>query len=187
MELTRTSTTAVVLDLADLKDHLSIDGAESDAVIMACQRAAVDLIERECGIQIGPATFTLTTDFPPRGGDITLPKPPLVSVDSVQYLTPNGTSLNLGTNAFRASLSRPGRLRPTPGRSWPETAGGGAVTIDYAAGNALNQVPEGLLHAIRLLTGHYFENREATSLMTVKDVPFAVEMILNQFKFVEAV
>ena len=186
MELTRINTAASVLDLGDIKDHLGVDGADSDGVIMACQRAAVDLIERECRIQIGPGKYTLVCDFPQGRGDIVLPLPPLIAVESVTYIDRDGNSLTLGPDVVRVSHSRPGRIGLLPDRSWPESAGSNAVTINYTAGNALGQVPESLLHAVRLLTGSFFENREGTSTLTIKEVPFAVQMILNQFRFVEA-
>ncbi|HEX8323913.1 MAG TPA: head-tail connector protein [Tepidisphaeraceae bacterium] len=187
MDLVRTSTAATVLDIGDVRDHLGIDGTGLDPVLNACQRAAVDVIERECNIQIGPATFVLTTDFPACRGDITLPKPPVVAVQSVAYIDAAGNTQTLDPTAYRVGTARPGRLLVRPGRTWPETARGGAVTITFTAGHALNNLPESLLHAVRLLVGHYFENREATSTLTVKDVPFEVEMILNQHRFMEAV
>lgn len=186
-DLNRTNTAATVLSIEDLRAHLNVDGVDSDAVIMACQRAAVDMVERECGIQIGPGQYTLVTDFPQGRSDIVLPRPPLTAVSSVTYVAPDGTSLTLDPDVARVSTARPGRLALRPGRSWPETAGGGAVTIVYTAGNSLGQVPEALLHTIRLLTGHYFENREGTSTLTIKEVPLAVASILNQFRFVEAI
>ncbi|MGC4031475.1 MAG: hypothetical protein QM754_07035 [Tepidisphaeraceae bacterium] len=187
MELTRNNTAATVLELSDLKDHLSVDGSDSDTVITACQRAAVDMIERETNTQVGPGQYTLVTDFPQSRADIVLPKPPLVSVESVTFTAPDGTSLTLEPDVFRVSTSRPGRLVLRPGRSWPTTAGGGAVTIVYTSGNDLGQVPEALLHCVRLLTGHFFDNREGTSTLTIKEVPLAVASIVNQFRFVEAV
>ena len=188
MGLIRTSTTATILDVLDIKDHCGIDGADLDAVLNACQRAAVDFIERECGIQVGPGEFVFTTDFP-AGAAIVLPKPPLASVEVVTFIDPAGNDMALDPSEYRVNTGmRPGRLKPRPGLSWPATIGGGdAVTIEYTAGWPLGSVPEGLLHAIRLLTGHYFENREATSTLTIKEVPFAVESLLNQFRFVESV
>lgn len=187
MELTRTSTTAAVLDIGDLRDHLSLDDSSLDTVVNACQRAAVDLVERETNTQIGPGAYTLVTDFPPGRGDIVLPKPPLVAVQSVTYLDPAGNSMTLDPSVYRVSHSRPGRLVLRAHHSWPATAGDGSVTITFTAGYALTQVPEALLHAVRLLTGSYLENREATSPLTIKEVPYAVDLLLNQFRFLEAV
>lgn len=188
MGLIRTSTTATILDVLDIKDHCGVDGADLDAVLAACQRAAVDFIERECGIQIGPGEFEFTTDFPP-GREIILPKPPLVSVGVVTFIDPAGDESQLDQWEYRVNATtRPGRIILRPDYSWPSTEDGGdAVTIQYTAGWPLGSVPEGLCHAIRLLTGHFVENREATSTLTIKEVPFAVESLLNQFRFMEAV
>ena len=188
MGLIRTSTTATILDVLDIKDHCGVDGAELDAVLAACQRAAVDFIERECGIQIGPGQFVFTTDFP-AGREIILPKPPLVSVEQVTFIDAGGDEPQLDQWEYRVNATAsPGRIVLRPGCSWPATDHGGeAVTIEYTAGWPLGSTPEGLCHAIRLLTGHLFENREATSTLTIKEVPFALASLLNQFRFVEAV
>ena len=187
MALIRTSTTATILDPLDIKDHCGVDGVDFDAVLSACQRGALDFIERECGIQIGPGEYTLTTDFPP-GREIVLPKPPLAGVQAVTFTGPAGATQTLDPTEYRVSLTRPGRLVLMPGRAWPATIEGGeAVTIEYTAGWPLGQVPEGLQAALRLCTAHLFENREATSPLTIKEVPFALESLMNQFRFVEAV
>lgn len=188
MGLIRISTTPTILDAMSIKEHCGVDGADLDAVLDACQRAAVDFIERECRIQIGPGSFTFTTDFP-AGREIVLPTPPLVSVQAVLFTGPAGDTQTLDQSGYRVNAAaRPGRIALRPGFSWPATDDGGdAVAIEYTAGYDLAQVPEGLKHAIRLLTAHFAENREATSTLTIKEVPFAVEALLNQFRFVEAV
>lgn len=68
---------------------------------------------------------------------ITLRMPPIISVQSVQYLDADGALQTLATSDWQLdTASEPGRLLPAPGTSWPATQAGAwnAVQIAYTAG-----------------------------------------------------
>ena len=43
-------------------------------------------------------------------------------------------------------------------------------------------IPKPIEQAILLLIGHFYNNRETTSTLTVKEVPLAYEYLLQQYK-----
>ena len=55
-----------------------------------------------------------------------------------------------------------------------------AVTVVYTAGygTGTTDVPESIRLAIRLLVGSYYENREATSVAKVNDLPLGIQMLV---------
>lgn len=48
--------------------------------------------------------------------------------------------------------------------------------------NEYGQLDENIKHAIKLLVGNWYNNREATSELTYKSVPLAYEYLLQQIK-----
>src|SRR5207244_2259318 len=88
------------------------------------------------------------------------------------------------------TVTMPGRLVLRPGKSWPDTDGSaGNVQVYFTAGYSddASLVPAGLLHGIRLMVGHYYENREAATDRRIDAIPLAVESLIQQAMFPEAV
>jgi hypothetical protein len=54
---------------------------------------------------------------------------------------------------------------------------GTAITVTYVAGYTL--VPSELTHAIIALVGHWYNNPEAASIVTLQQVPMSVEYIFD--------
>ena len=104
--------------------------------------------------------------------------PPLQSVTWVQYATEAKELLMLDADAYRVVTSRePGVVLLAPGRSWPAEAldVGLPVAVQFVCGYGAPQaVPDGIKQAIRWLTGHMHENREAVVMGTSmpQKVPF---------------
>jgi hypothetical protein len=120
--------------------------------------------------------------------EIKLPKPPLISVQSVQYIDPSGNNQTLSPTAYTVDNTvRPGRIVLNPGQCWPITGHyANAVTIAFTAGYS-DTVPMILQELIQLLVGHYYENREGAIDRTISVVPMAVQSIINQEMYPEIV
>jgi uncharacterized phiE125 gp8 family phage protein len=74
------------------------------------------------------------------------------------------------------------------GASWPHTDDtAAAVTVNYTAGYYGGEVPQTLVLAVKMFAGHWFEQREAATDRRFDSVPFAVESILTQQTYPEAV
>jgi uncharacterized phiE125 gp8 family phage protein len=183
----RTSTPAPVLTPEQARTHLRIDDAGEDALLAGLIAAAEDHVARETGVALGAADHLLTLGAWPRDGVIRLPCPPLVRVDSIRYREPGGAELTLSPSGYVVDEThRPARVvlfeRP------PLAERPAVIRVSYVAGyEDAADVPPTLLHAVKLLVGHYYEHREATNTLTVKHVPFAVESLLLKHAMPEAV
>lgn len=161
------------LTLAEAKSHLRVDVADEDALINSLISAARVYVEGRTGRILPQRTFTVELDgFPINGEDIVLPFAPVSAIASVSYFDTSGTAQSMTANThYRTALGlHLPRLRlPVTATEWPDTANvSDAVSISLTAGySGSNAVPETIKQAMRLLVGHWFENREAVVTGTI--------------------
>lgn len=118
---------------------------------------------------------------------IELPHPQTVSVTSIIYLDPSGIEQTLDPSAYNVDVtSIPARITPTQGKVWPivQTYVPGSVVITFVAGSygdgvETNSMPQSIVQAMLLLIGHWYQNRESVSALTMKTVPMAVNALLD--------
>jgi uncharacterized phiE125 gp8 family phage protein len=116
---------------------------------------------------------------------LVIPKAPLVSVNSLTYVTGGGTAVSLAQNAdYLVRTGEPGALYPYPVTAiWPYTrVQFDAVTVRCVVGHGTTAaaVPENVAEAILLLVGSLYENREATGDARNAELPMGVEYLLAQ-------
>lgn len=133
-------------------------------------------------------TYALTLDaFPGSGEILELPMPPALTISSIVYIDSSGTSNTWDSGEYQLDASGfVGRLCPAYGYSWPSTqlremAG---VTITYTAGYGATaaSVPSRVRHAIMILVGELYENREDSDKMEAFTMPWGVKALLGQAK-----
>lgn len=115
---------------------------------------------------------------------IELPRPPLQSIVSFQYVdNSTGSLLTLDPSIYNVALGTPGRIQPVYGQTWPIPRPQiDAVQITFTAGygDTAAAVPENVKAAMKLLIGHWYENREAAVIgQTVEQLPMAVNALLS--------
>lgn len=121
-------------------------------------------------------------------GVLRLPKNPVQAVVSIQYVDTAGATQTLPPANYQVDVAtKPARIAPAYGTVWPAIRPVfNAVTIVYDAGygDNLEDVPEPLRVAMRLMVGTLWENREmfvageaATALM-----PFSVRQLIAAHK-----
>ncbi len=182
-----------------------IDTTYDDAIVGTLIKRAREHCEAITQRQFITATYGLLMDgFPTwaradvyrvterrEGTDIILPRPPLVSVESIAYLDANGASQTIAAGDYVVSTyDEPGRIALASGKSWPSTLTQiNAVTIAYTAGYGATaaSVPESIKLAMHLLFGPWFENREATQPFASlpKEMDFSVKETLRPFTCAE--
>lgn len=178
-----TAATAYCITLDEAKVHLRVDGSHEDAEITRLIKTATRFVEREATRQMLATTY----DLPVAGfwcGPLKIPRPPLQSVTSVKYYDTSGTEQTLATSYYsvRKPEGMPGWIERLPDQSWPSVDNREfPVTIRYVAGYASAEaVPMTYQHAILLLIGHWYENREASLVGTIsKEAEFAVSNLIN--------
>lgn len=182
----------------ELRDQLRIIGHDADnQVLLMYLIAAREYVEVLTKRQIPQAQFEYTLDqFPGRYlddarpptwryGIIRLPRPPLISVDTVEYYdtsisVPPFVYTTLATTEYQVDTNtEPGRLAPAPFKVWPATSplAMAAVKVTYTCGyTGPEKVPARLKQAIRLIAAHLYEHREPiVTGATVANVPYSLK------------
>lgn len=157
-------------DLEEIKAHLRVTDDEDDAYLDALSVGVREWLESRLSKALITQTIKLRLDGWPCSGVIHLPRPPLTSVTSVQYVDSNGVTQTWGASNYTASIYRqPGTIRPAYGISYPSLRTvPDNVTITYQAGYAdAASVPQIVKSAGLVLMGTMFENRESIITGTI--------------------
>ena len=106
------------ISLTETKAHLRIDHTTDDVLLGTLISAARDYVELRTERQIVAATYQYTLDqFP---AEIKLPKSPLISVSSVQYVDSAGTTQTVAAAVYDVDdNSEPAVIREAYGQTWP--------------------------------------------------------------------
>ncbi len=174
----------LALDLA--KTHLRVRHSHEDTDITDLVAEGTGIIERRTGRCLAPRTgLVYRRSHFPRRGAIALPRGPVTSVTSIQYVDPNGTTQTLITTDITTGV--PG-LIGEPDSGWPVTAERtSAVTITYDAGYAVGECPRNLVRALKLwIDLEYHEDKtpaEATAILQrINDVLSSWQVRDNRFE-----
>jgi len=123
---------------------------------------------------------------------IVLSKPNLIAVTHVKYYDNDNSATTFATsNYYVDTTSQQGRVVLKNGVSWPtasELRNANAYEIQYTAGygtsnsNTAASTPKPLIHAIKVLALHLYENREIVTSMNVNMIPNTVAMLFAPYK-----
>lgn len=122
---------------------------------------------------------------------IRLPRPSCVSVTSITYTDLAGASRTLDAASYTVDASsEPARIVPAPNTFWPYVHSylPGSVKVTYVAGSygdgtTSNTCPQTVVMAILLMLSHFYEHRESTSELSLKEIPLGVKALLDTVKF----
>jgi uncharacterized phiE125 gp8 family phage protein len=157
------------LTLADAKGHMREDGTDQDVHIAGLIAAVRRDQEDRLGVALITQTMAMRMDrFPAL---LELPRSPVQSVTSIQYVDLDGVTQTLAGTEYTADLySTPPRIVPAYGKSWPSTrAVPNAVTVTFVAGfgDSSEAVPDDLRTALLMRLADLYENREAKITGTI--------------------
>lgn len=176
--------------LSEAKGHCRITTDDDDGLLPGFIIAARQYCEDETGRAFITQTLQLKidSDWPVDrcGNDcIVLPRPPSVSVSSISYIDINGTTQTLASNQYQFTEGDIfASIRPAYGAAWPTVRDqSDAILVTFIAGYGSNpgDVPEPIRQAIKLMTGHFNENREAVTAGQLIETPIAVERLLRKY------
>lgn len=166
---------------AEAKTHLRIDSSDEDTLIGNYVTAARKLLEKLTRRSFITQTITMKLDSF-SGGEILLPRSPAQSVTSIQYVDTDGATQTWSSGLYSVDTnSHPARVTPIYDEDFPDTqAVSNAVTVTFVAGfgDATTDIPEDIRLLIRLLVGHWFENREATTITQLHQLPLGLQMLV---------
>lgn len=179
-----TAPAAEPLSVSQLKTHLRIDHNDEDDDLTALIVEAREKLESDMRRAFITQTWRMSLDGWPTLDEILLPRPPLQSVTSVVYKDSEGNSTTWSSSAYIVDTdSEPGRIVLAYGETWPSLTlyPANPIQITFVAGygDAADDVPGNVKRALKLLCGHWYENREGTVSGTiVRDIPMAVESLI---------
>jgi uncharacterized phiE125 gp8 family phage protein len=170
---------------AEAKTHMRVEVSDDDTYIDTLITAAREWVEEYTGACLIDQTWQLKV----QGyvySEFRLRRYPIIEVQSFVY-DESGTATTLASSNYEVD----GALTKFPKliQSYGGTISANytrPITIQFRAGFAnrsvsptegMEKVPAPFKHAIKLLVGHLYENREADPKMT--DVPMAVKWLLN--------
>ena len=173
-----------LLTFDEVKTYLRVDANDEQATILAIVDAAEAFIEVELGdAKLRTQTWKEYRDTFPAGRGIIRPRLwPVASVESVKY-TDTDDSLETFTDWQLDAVSQPARLLPSPDFYWPTDEKAdtmNAVVLETIVGWAT--VPHELTLAAKILTAHWFENREPTADGTIAEVPLSVRTLIDHHR-----
>ncbi|TIL38530.1 head-tail connector protein [Mesorhizobium sp.] len=183
-----TAATAPLVTLAEAKRHVhAADFIDDDAyleALVATATAHIDGASGWLGRAIGSSVWQLRLDcFPCER--INIPLPPLQDVTELAYTATDGTSQTI--TDFRefgvGSANNQGFVLPAYDEDWPDTRDDQpeAVRITFTAGYAT--IPVQVKHAILLLIGDWYRNRENASEIKLNEMPRGVDALLYPLRF----
>ncbi len=176
------------ISVLEAKAFLRIDPSvtEFDDLVSSLVEASTELLQEQIWRQLVTATLTWTLDRFPRSAfePLWVPRPPLQSVSTIQYIDTAGSLQTWSSAEYKVDVSEePGRILPAYGYDWPETrAEMEAVTITFVAGYGLAAaVPSRAKVALKQLVMRAFDFREPLTVGQVMEVP-GLKHVVNSLK-----
>ncbi len=151
--------------LAEAKAHLRLDTDADDAYVSALVTAARERVELFLRRALITQAFEYTLDGFPTSQVIDLPRPPLQSVESIQYTDTAGIVQTLAPEDYvvDASSSEIGRVALAWNRFWPITRSSiNSIVIQFTVGygDGAEDVPQVIKQGILIEISNLYENRE---------------------------
>ena len=159
--------------LSTIKSALKIDFDDDDRELLRLREAAVSLIERRTQLSLTPVTLPL---YLKEFKDALIPAHPFVSVSLVQYRDQLNAPQTMPATDYWLDLTE-GTMPVLRFLEVPVIYPGTMVTVFYLAG--YTALPNDLVHAIIALVGHWYNNPEAASPISLSTVPLSMGFILD--------
>lgn len=181
------------VSLDEVKAHLRLETMDDDGLLViyiAAARAWIDGKDGWLGRCLMTQTWELSLDTFPRS-EVRLPLAPVQSIASVKYDDADGTEQTIvAGDYYLDNTSDPSWLLPLADVAWPTPLSGtNTVRVQFVAGYpSAAEVPAPIRVAILLLTGHFFNNREAVSSSQFRSgssdqpLPFGVDALLAPYR-----
>ena len=161
------------LSLKEIKQHGRIDHDEDDflnAVLMAVTRHCEQYLRKVLITQQWKATFDCFENI------MDLPNPPIQQIDSVEYYDQDDALQTLASSVYLLNKTK-STLVLAYNQQWPSVVNKeNAISVTYTSGYGDDpaDVPEDIRWGMRLLVGHFYENRENSAPITVSSVPYGL-------------
>lgn len=179
-----TAPAAEPLSLVDAKRFLRVEHSDDDAVITALVSAARSHVEALTRNALMVQTWRLVLDRWPDGGRISPRIGPLRALAAVRVFSAANDASTIDPEIFVVDaaagvLAAPAWSLPVPGRN----VAGIELDIEVGFGAAVDDVPQTLLQAIRMLVAHWYENRGLIAIgSSVAMMPASVNAMISSHR-----
>jgi|14_taG_2_1085336.scaffolds.fasta_scaffold06066_4 uncharacterized phiE125 gp8 family phage protein len=172
------------ISLNEVKDQLRVEHTDEDLLINRLINVAIAYTDVK-GV-LGQAMITQKwgqwiAANPPK--EVKLLLGPVQGVTAIRYYDEDGVlQLDDYNNYDIFGTESYTTISPKTNYSWPTTQRrSDAIKIEYEIGFGDNpsDVPETVRHALMLLIGHWYDNRENTQMDELSDIPFGFMELLN--------
>ncbi len=178
----------VLLD--DLKQHLRLSSNDDDIALSGLAIAARHALEARVGFAFLAQQWRFQVETGKQQNasdqkgyrDIILPVTPVLSIDAVEAVYKDGQREIIFQDDYEVMTGSVGRVKllaPLP----LGIKHFGGIEITFTAGHhSVEDIPAELRHAIRLLTAHFYENRESASEERVFSIPRSIDALLAPYR-----
>ncbi len=137
---------------------------------------------------VGPGPLTMVKPDGKTQFEITIPLPPLQTIDSIKYYDQAGVLQTLDPSLYLVdTVTEPCRVTPAPGTAWPSTQNRiNAVEVRFTAGydDTGDLLPQAIRAWMLMRIADLYENRDAVVMgtrATVVSHPF-VDRLLDPYR-----
>ena len=179
--------------LTEIKAHLRVDHTADDTLLGSYIQAARETIESWTARRMITRTEKLFLQEFPASGVIVIPAAPVSAVTAINVLDEELAATPFAATNYVVDLNSPlARVALKFGACWPTLSADrkpvNPIEVTFTSGYAnAAAVPETLKTAVKLLVGHFYENREDSTPLTVNQLPVGVRHLIAPYRVWEAI
>lgn len=179
-----TDPVSMPVSLVDAKKQCEIgdtDTTHDDHIVRLIRSATAD-VERHTRRSLITQTWRLSLNAIPPLLEIEIPRPPLVQIDSIQYINDFGVLTTWNSSLYQVSTdSQPGRVKPAHNEVWPtvrpETVDAFRITYKAGYGDKPSSIPAQFQNVIFELVAFRFMNRGDTQVEIPKHIKWSLDSL----------
>lgn len=179
--------TTTPITLAEVREQLRIEHNDDDALLVRLISVAVAYTDVAGALGHAMITQKWAQWFAPNPGmSVNLTLGPVQSVTAVKYYdADNVLQTDTLTNYQVVGTEFATSVAPKAGFNWPTTYDrSDAIRIEYEIGygDTKADVPQTIRHALLLLIGHWYDNREQSGMDELSNIPFGFDALIGMHR-----